>query len=90
LTRIETSDAIILDQQVHMSIKMNSDNLKSQGVHVEQIHHNRMDLLESRIQALTQSHRTIWYLADGVYSMFGDCAPMADLYALMDRQKSQC
>jgi 7-keto-8-aminopelargonate synthetase-like enzyme len=88
MTRIEASDAIILDQQVHMSIKMNSDNLKSQGVHVEQIHHNRMDLLESRIQALTQSHRRIWYLADGVYSMFGDCAPMADLYALMDRYEN--
>jgi 7-keto-8-aminopelargonate synthetase-like enzyme len=78
-------DAIILDQQVHSSIQTVVQILKARGVPLHLIRHNRMDELESRIQKLRGKHRTIWYFADGIYSMFGDGAPAADLMALMDR-----
>ncbi len=82
---VDDGDAIILDQQVHSSIQTVVQILKARGVPLYLIRHNRLDELETRIQALRGKHRTIWYFADGIYSMFGDGAPAADLHALMDR-----
>jgi 7-keto-8-aminopelargonate synthetase-like enzyme/predicted N-acyltransferase len=78
-------DAIILDQQVHSSMQTVVQICKARGVPIYLIRHNRMDELEKRIQRLRNKHRTIWYFADGIYSMFGDGAPAADLHAMMDR-----
>jgi hypothetical protein len=44
-----------------------------------------VDLLEKRIRKLAESHRRIWFLADGVYSMYGDFAPMKALGWLLER-----
>jgi 7-keto-8-aminopelargonate synthetase-like enzyme len=59
--------------------------VKSRGVHVEMIRHNRMDMLEDRIKALRQKYPRIWYMADGIYSMYGDASPVNDVYELMDK-----
>ncbi|MCF8247479.1 MAG: aminotransferase class I/II-fold pyridoxal phosphate-dependent enzyme [Saprospiraceae bacterium] len=82
---ISSDDAVILDHQVHTSVILTSKILKANGTHVEMIRHNRMDYLESRIQKLSTEYRKIWYLADGVYSMYGNFAPMSDLHELMNR-----
>ncbi len=37
------------------------------------------------IQRLRPDAPAIWYMADGVYSMFADFAPFAELRALLDR-----
>jgi len=42
-------------------------------------------LLEDRLRALTQAHRRVFFLLDGVYSMRGDFAPYAELRTLLDR-----
>ncbi|MDB5101207.1 MAG: 2-amino-3-ketobutyrate coenzyme ligase [Cyanobacteria bacterium RYN_339] len=81
---VDAGDAVILDQQVHTSVTVATNHLLVQGTTVEVVRHNRMDLLEARIKALLPRHRRIWYLADGVYSMFGDLAPMEELAALLD------
>ena len=78
-------DAIILDQQVHSSIQTVVQILKARGVPLHLIRHNRMDELERRFLKLRGQHRSVWYFADGIYSMFGDGAPAAALHALMDR-----
>ncbi|MBK9013060.1 MAG: aminotransferase class I/II-fold pyridoxal phosphate-dependent enzyme [Saprospiraceae bacterium] len=82
---VGSEDAVILDHQVHTSVQMTVKILKSNGVHTEMIRHNRMDYLESRILKLRNEYKKIWYLADGVYSMYGNIAPMGDLYQLMQR-----
>lgn len=82
---VSSEDAVIMDHQVHTSVQMTAKILKANGTHVEMIRHNRLDYLESRIQKLRTEYRKIWYLADGVYSMYGNIAPMADLYELMQR-----
>jgi 7-keto-8-aminopelargonate synthetase-like enzyme len=84
-TRVDSTDAIILDQQAHMSVKMACEAAKLNGTHMVTIPHNRMDTLERRIIHLTPKHDKIWYMADGIYSMFGDVAPIKELYALMDK-----
>ena len=43
------NDAVIMDQQVHNSVQTAVQLVKVRGVHVEIVRHNRMDLLEPRI-----------------------------------------
>ncbi len=80
---IGDNDVIILDQQVHASVKTTVDMLKPKGITVEILRHNRMDLLEERIRQLKTKHDRIWYMCDGVYSMYGDFAPVKFLEQLM-------
>lgn len=84
---VESGDAVILDQMVHHSVQMASNQLRAQGTTVELIRHNRMDRLESMVERLAQRHNRVWYLADGVYSMFADFAPFAELTSLLDRHE---
>ena len=79
---VRDEDAIIIDHQVHWSVQQATQLLKLRGVPVEMIRHNHMGMLEDRIKKLKDRHKNIWYMADGVYSMFGDAAPIADLKAL--------
>lgn len=80
-------DVVILDQQVHTTVQMAVNHVRAHGVPVEILRHNRLDLLEARIAALSRKHRHVWYMADGIYSMFGDQAPVAALAALLDRHE---
>jgi 7-keto-8-aminopelargonate synthetase-like enzyme len=82
---IRPEDAVILDHQVHASIQNAVQIVKANGTHVEIMRHGRMDMLESRIKKLKDKHDRIWFMTDGVYSMYGDVAPMDELHELMDR-----
>jgi 7-keto-8-aminopelargonate synthetase-like enzyme len=84
-TVITSDDAVILDHQVHNSVQTAVNLLKAKKTHVELIRHNRMDLLEKRILELKSKHRKIWYMADGIYSMYGDMAPLDKIYELLDK-----
>ena len=85
---INSNDAVILDHQVHASVNMAVQIIKSTGVRVEMVRHNSMDMLENRIKKLQSKYKRIWYLADGVYSMFGDYAPMVGLSSLLNQYES--
>ncbi|MCX6291455.1 MAG: aminotransferase class I/II-fold pyridoxal phosphate-dependent enzyme [Bacteroidetes bacterium] len=79
------NDAVILDSQVHDSVQTAVQLLKTRDVHVELVRHNRLDMLEHRIKELKDTYDKIWYMADGVYSMHGDLAPVKELYKLADQ-----
>jgi 7-keto-8-aminopelargonate synthetase-like enzyme len=79
-------DVVIMDTQAHASIQTAVDLLKVRKVHLEIIRHNRLDILEDKIkELLSLGHKKIWYMADGVYSMYGDFLPVADLLKLMNK-----
>lgn len=78
------NDAVILDSQVHESIQSCVGLLKLRNIHIETIRHNKINALEERLKVLQKTHDKVWYMADGVYSMLGDFAPMQELKALMD------
>jgi 7-keto-8-aminopelargonate synthetase-like enzyme len=82
---VEDGAAVIMDHQLHNCVQTAVQLVKARGVHTELIRHNRMDLLEERILALRPKHQTIWYMADGIYSMYGDACPVDEVYALMDK-----
>ena len=82
---VKDDDVIIMDHQLHNSVQTAVSLVKARGVETEVIRHNRMDILEERIRSLRSKYRKIWYMTDGIYSMYGDQAPVDDIYALMDR-----
>jgi 7-keto-8-aminopelargonate synthetase-like enzyme len=81
------SDAVILDHQVHQSVQLATTLLRAQGTTVELVRHGAMDLLEDKIVELSASHRRVWYMGDGLYSMYGDFAPAKALGWLLARHE---
>lgn len=81
---IGKNDAIITDQFLHASVQVAVQYMKGGGVYNEMIRHNKMDDLEARIKVLSESYDRVWYLADSVYSMHGDVAPMKDIEVLLN------
>ncbi|HEX9601903.1 MAG TPA: aminotransferase class I/II-fold pyridoxal phosphate-dependent enzyme [Mariniflexile sp.] len=79
---VNDRDAIILDHQVHWSVQSAAKVLKSRSVTIDMIRHNDMDMLEKKIKNHSNKHQRIWYMADGIYSMYGDYAPLSDLKTL--------
>jgi len=82
---VDHEDAIVMDHQVHTSVQMACQLVRSSGAHLEVLPHNDLERLEERVEELSTRHRQVWYMADGVYSMFGDLAPTAAIHAMLDR-----
>ena len=79
---VDDDDVIILDHQVHWSVQNAAKMLKTRSVPIEMIRHNQLDMLEDKIKKYMHTKKHIWYMADGIYSMYGDYAPIHDLMAL--------
>ncbi len=82
---VKDDDAVILDHQVHSSVQGAANMLKARGIHVDMIRHNNMEMLEKKIVELKSKYKNIWYMADGIYSMYGDGAPIKEIHALLDK-----
>lgn len=82
---IDKNDCVIMDHQVHNSVQTAVKLIKADGTRVELIRHNRMDLLEQRLIELKDKYNKVWYMADGIYSMYGDKAPMKRLEELLNK-----
>jgi 7-keto-8-aminopelargonate synthetase-like enzyme len=80
---VGADDVVLLDQQVHSSVQLAAKVLRSAGVQVDFIPHNNIPRLERKIRSYRDTKKKIWYLGDGVYSMYGDFAPVNDLFGLL-------
>jgi 7-keto-8-aminopelargonate synthetase-like enzyme len=80
---VQPGDAVLLDHQAHQSVQLAAAQVRLEGVPVELVRHARIDKLEDAIRRLGRSHGRIWYLGDGVYSMYGDFAPVKGLTWLL-------
>lgn len=84
---IRGNDMVIYDQQAHISMHEMSYKLNHFGSSVTVLRHNRLDELEQKIELYKHKYDKIWYVIDGVYSMFGDLAPIKELVKLLDKHK---
>jgi 7-keto-8-aminopelargonate synthetase-like enzyme len=84
---IGQGDAVLVDQFVHNSVQTVIPTLESAGAHCALLRHGRTDLLEAKIIELKKRHRRIWYLADGIYSMNGAIAPIAEVREMLARHE---
>ncbi len=85
---INHQDVFICDHQVHSSIQVASDIIRAKGCKRDIIRHNDMEKLEEKIMSHRKSSRNIWFFADGIYSMYGDTAPVKKLYALLNKYEN--
>ncbi len=77
-------DAIVLDHQVHHSVQMAATLARASGAAVELVRHNELDRAEEIVAQLARTRRTVWFACDGVFSMYGDLAPVRLLRRLLD------
>ncbi|HEY4394081.1 MAG TPA: aminotransferase class I/II-fold pyridoxal phosphate-dependent enzyme [Polyangia bacterium] len=84
---IGREDAVICDQLVHNSVQAVLPTLQAAGTVCRFVRHSRTERLAEMVEALAARHRRVWYLADGVYSMHGDPAPLAELADLAARNE---
>jgi 7-keto-8-aminopelargonate synthetase-like enzyme len=78
---VEPGDALVIDQFAHASLHTAMALLR--GVPIEHVRHNRVENARRKIAKLAKSHRRVWYVADGLYSMLGDFAPLPEIEALL-------
>ncbi|MEV6417125.1 aminotransferase class I/II-fold pyridoxal phosphate-dependent enzyme [Kribbella sp. NPDC051718] len=79
---VGTGDVMLLDAQVHRSVRMAAKLTEAPALGVP---HSNLEALERRVRELSDRHEKVWFLADGLYSMFGDFAPVRELGALAER-----
>ena len=81
---VRPGDLVLLDHQVHASVQLAAHALRGMGARVETVPHNDVVALREVLEAESGNHDSVWYLADGVYSMYGDTAPVADVMELVE------
>lgn len=81
---VSPDDLVLLDHQVHGSVQLTAQVLRGLGASVVDVAHNDIDALSAVLDESAGDHPRVWYLADGIYSMFGDTAPVAGVVELME------
>ena len=72
-------DVIVLDADSHASIY---DACKMSGAEMIRFRHNNTVDLEKKLRRLGEKSKNTLIIVEGIYSMLGDCAPLAEIAAL--------
>ncbi len=81
-TLASPSDVIVLDADSHASIY---DACRMSGAEMIRFRHNNVDDLEKKLKRLGSRTANTLIIVEGIYSMLGDCAPLAEIAALKRR-----
>ncbi len=81
---VSARDLVLLDHQVHASVQLTGNTLRGLGAQVETVPHNDVEALRAVLSERSEEYEKVWYLADGIYSMFGDTAPVTEIMELVD------
>ena len=84
---VDDDSLVLIDTQAHASLILTTQVLSSNGAEIRFLPHNDMDAVEQAL-AETSLDRSVWYLADSVYSMFGDTAPIDRIAHLLDHHRN--
>lgn len=85
---IRPEDVALVDSQAHASVRTATLLLQANRVPVHTVAHNDVGAMEAAIARFEASAARVWLLVDGVYSMYGDLAPAAELNRLLDRHQN--
>ena len=75
-------DAVLLDADAHASLY---DGCYMSGADIFRFKHNDLQSLERRLVRLKDRASGCLIVVEGMYSVLGDCAPLAELVALKER-----
>jgi 7-keto-8-aminopelargonate synthetase-like enzyme len=87
-TLVKDGDVMLLDAQAHRSVQAAATIARHQGIPAEVIPHGKVDVFERKVKELAGRHRRVWFLGDGLYSMFGDLAQFGELGNLVESQEN--
>ncbi len=82
---VAPDDLVLMDGQAHASLQLTADVLRGRGSEVSLLPHNDLQALERAVSRAAETHDRVWYVVDGVYSMYGDTAPVKEITALLER-----
>jgi 7-keto-8-aminopelargonate synthetase-like enzyme len=83
------TDVAIVDMQAHATLQSMIQLPKSHGMKVDLLLHSNLEQLERKIKTYQlEGKEKIWYVADGIYSMYGDGAPVKDLIYLLEKYEN--
>ena len=75
-------DTILLDADAHASLY---DGCQMSGANIFRFRHNDVESLEKRLQRLGDAAQSCLIVVEGMYSVLGDCAPLAEMVELKQR-----
>lgn len=75
-------DIVLYDQLVHASMR---DGLAASQAKSFKFPHNDLGTLDDLLKRHRDKAQTLWIAVESVYSMDGDSAPLADIYALVEK-----
>lgn len=75
-------DTILLDADAHASLY---DGCQMSGANIFRFRHNDVESLEKRLQRLGDAAQNCLIVVEGMYSVLGDCAPLAEMVELKQR-----
>jgi 7-keto-8-aminopelargonate synthetase-like enzyme len=81
---IAPEDHVLVDAHAHASVSLAATTVRGMGATVESVPHNDVAALRQRLSELAPLGKRVWYLADGVYSMLGDLAPVVEIVRMLD------
>ena len=81
---VDPHDLLLVDRFAHASLRLASDVLRGRGSTVEILDHNDIAALRDRLERDAGNYRRVWFATDGVFSMFGDVAPVEEIQPLLD------
>jgi len=79
---LSPGDSVLLDGDAHASLY---DGCRMSGADVFRFKHNDADSLEKRMLRLGDRAQNCLIVAEGLYSVLGDCAPLRDFVSIRDR-----
>ena len=81
-TLVGPGEIILLDADCHASIY---DGCRMGGAEVHRFRHNDPQDLEKRLRRLSKRNTNVLVVVEGLYSMLGDRAPLAQIVAVKER-----
>lgn len=79
---LHKDDVVLLDADAHASLY---DGCQMSGADVFRFKHNDINSLERRLERLKDRAGRCLIVVEGIYSVLGDCAPLAEIVALKQR-----
>ena len=75
-------DVVLLDSDAHASLY---DGCRMSGADIYRFKHNDLQSLERRLKRLEDRASRCLIVVEGIYSVLGDCAPLAEIVELKER-----
>lgn len=85
---IGEGDAVLVDSQAHSTVHLATQILMAEGISVTPVAHNDLAVLTAAVEDACRRFDQVWYIADGIYSMLGDVAPVPQIMDLVDKHEN--